>query len=98
MTPAIACGLLFEKNQLIVGPLRWSYQLLRQTIGERFMDKCEAAIFIDRSFIQCDRIARATDFFRKLLSLISVRVIVSLCRCCERKIFFLTQLCDRNDL
>ena len=51
MTPAIACGLLFEKNQLIVGPLRWSYQLLRQTIGERFMDKSEVRIFIDRSFI-----------------------------------------------
>ena len=40
-----------KHNQLIVGPLRWSYQLLRPTIGERFMDKSEARIFIDRSFI-----------------------------------------------
>jgi len=53
------------------------------------MDKYEAAIFIDRSFMQSDRIARATDFFRKLLSLISVRVIVSLCTRCERKVFCL---------
>ena len=38
-------------NPLIVGPLRWAYQLLRQTIGERFMDNSEVRMFIDRSFI-----------------------------------------------
>jgi len=40
-----------KTNQLIVGPLRWAYQLLRPTIGERFMDRSEARIFIDRSLI-----------------------------------------------
>jgi len=40
-----------KTNQLIVGPLRWAYQLLRPTIGERFMDRSEARIFIDRFFI-----------------------------------------------
>jgi len=36
-------------NQLIVGPDSWSYQVLRQTFGERFMARSEASIFIDRS-------------------------------------------------
>ena len=41
-----------KTNPLIVGPLRWSYQLLRPTIGERFMENPEACIFIDRSLIK----------------------------------------------
>ena len=38
-------------NQLIVGPDSWAYQVLRQTLGERFMPKIKVTIFIDRSLI-----------------------------------------------
>lgn len=40
-----------DHNQLIVGPESWAYQVLRQTLGERFMVKIKVTIFIDRSFI-----------------------------------------------
>ena len=41
--------LMLKSNQLIVGPESWSYQVLRQTIGERFMASLEVSVFIDQS-------------------------------------------------
>jgi len=32
--------------QLIVGPHVWAYKVLRQTLGERFMEDFEVGIFI----------------------------------------------------
>lgn len=40
-----------DHNQLIVGPESWAYQVLRHTLGERFMAKIKGTIFIDRSLI-----------------------------------------------
>jgi len=51
------------------------------------MDKPEARIFIDRSFINVIALRAQTISFAKLLSSISVCVIVSLYRCCETNFF-----------
>jgi hypothetical protein len=37
-------------NQLIVGPLVWAYQVLRQTLGERFMEDFQVRIFVHHFF------------------------------------------------
>src|SRR5207248_6940860 len=97
MTPAIACGLLFEKNQLIVGPLRWAYQLLRQTIGERFMNKSKPCIFIDRSFINMIGLRSQMISVASSIIYFSARNRFSL-QTLRKKTFFVVQFCDRNDL
>ena len=35
-----------DRNQLIVGPRRWAYQVLRHTLGERFMVAVAVRVFI----------------------------------------------------
>jgi hypothetical protein len=37
-------------NQLIVGPRVWAYQVLRQTLGERFMEDFQVRIFVHHFF------------------------------------------------
>jgi hypothetical protein len=37
-------------NQLIVGPCVWAYQVLRQTLGERFIENFQMRIFINHFF------------------------------------------------
>ena len=37
----------FDRNQLIVGPQRWAYQVLRHTLGERFMVTFTVRVFIE---------------------------------------------------
>jgi hypothetical protein len=39
-------------NQLIVGPRVWAYQVLRETLGERFMENFQTRIFINHFLIQ----------------------------------------------
>jgi hypothetical protein len=46
----------FDRNQLIVGPQRWAYKVLRHTLGERFMVAIAACVFI-KDFWLRDRLA-----------------------------------------
>jgi|SRR3954470_13891416 len=47
---AMSC--LRKVNQLIVGPRVWAYQVLRETLGERFMENFQTRIFINHFLIQ----------------------------------------------
>jgi len=77
-----------DLNQLIVGPVSWAYQVLRQTFGERFMPNSEVSIFIDRSYSLDFRSSRRNDLFQPVILFGTARVIALSTRVVKTVFFF----------
>jgi len=86
-----------HRNQLIVGPRRWAYQVLRQTLGERYMVNFTARVFIKDSFpawslrwsmIRANANCHGFSGARNRISLHMLR----------NKFPFATQICDHDHM
>lgn len=84
-----------QHNQLIVGPRRWAYQVLRQTLGERFMVIFTARIFIKHFFSLGSFRLRAVSASLDCHEISSARNHIFL-HVLRNRIVFVTHFCDRD--